>query len=150
MPPAVEADPPPMNISMSVTSRLDPCRSSIGMVEKPPERVIVDRKSDWNTVCPASRCPKVLGLSNSSTMYSTAPATSRMTEVSSVSFTWMDQRRRRFARRFEAMREDHREPDRAEEDADHQRAEEPVVRRERRRALRRSGVKPVFVKAIAE
>jgi hypothetical protein len=68
MPPAVDAEPPPMNMSMSVTSRDEPFRSEIWMVEKPPDLVIMLRKSDWNTVGPAAMPPNVFGLSNSRTM----------------------------------------------------------------------------------
>ena len=57
MPPAVEAEPPPMNMSMSETSRLEPLRSCMSIVENPPDLVIVDMKNDWKTVGPASSWP---------------------------------------------------------------------------------------------
>jgi hypothetical protein len=57
MPPAVDAEPPPTNMSMSVTSRLDPLRSAMSTVAKPPERVITDMNRDSNIVLPASSCP---------------------------------------------------------------------------------------------
>lgn len=55
-----------MNMSMSVTSRLDPFSWSKSTSEKPPERVIVDRKSAWNAVRPAPSSPKVVGFEASS------------------------------------------------------------------------------------
>jgi len=57
-----------MNMSMSVTRRLEPFSWSTATVAKPPERVIVDRKSAWNTVSPVPRPPKVRGFADSSRM----------------------------------------------------------------------------------
>ena len=42
MPPAVEADPPPTNISMSNTSRVAPPISEVSTVLNPPERDIIE------------------------------------------------------------------------------------------------------------
>ena len=45
MPPAVEAEPPPMNMSMSVTSRLEPSSCDMSIVEKPPD-LAIDRDEE--------------------------------------------------------------------------------------------------------
>ena len=131
MPPAVDAEPPPMNMSMSVTSRLDPCSSS-DLDGREPARA-ASSSTGTTTGRPCARHPggrRSWDCRTRARCTARRPATSRMAEVSSVSFTWIDQRRRRLRRRrFGAIAQDHREPDRAEEDADHQGAEEPVVRR---------------------
>ena len=57
MPPAVDAEPPPMNMSMSETSKLEPLRSCMSIVAKPPDLVIIDMKRDWKMVGPASSRP---------------------------------------------------------------------------------------------
>ena len=46
-----------MNMSMSETSRLEPLRSCMSMVENPPDLVMADMKNDWKIVWPASSCP---------------------------------------------------------------------------------------------
>src|SRR5690606_10131517 len=77
MPPAVDADPPPTNISMEPATRDEPLRSPMSITENPPERVIADRKKAWKVVFPASIDPNVSGLSYSRMRKTAAPATKR-------------------------------------------------------------------------
>ena len=53
MPPAVDADPPPTNMSIEPTMSDEPLSSPMSTTENPPERVIADRKNDWKTVSQA-------------------------------------------------------------------------------------------------
>lgn len=92
MPPAVDAEPPPTNMSIEMASFDEPFRSSISITLKPPERVIADKKNDWNVVSAASIDPKVFGLSNSRMRKTTAPATNRIAVVIRVSLECNDQR----------------------------------------------------------
>src|SRR5690606_30820010 len=90
MPPAVDAEPPPTNMSIEPTTSDEPCRSSIGITENPPERVIADRKNVWKVVSQASSPPKVRGLSYSSRRNTSAPATKSTTVVIRVSLACSD------------------------------------------------------------
>ena len=92
MPPAVDADPPPTNMSMLAASSDEPLRSSISMTLKPPERVIAERKNAWKVVSAASIEPKVLGLSYSRMRKAAAPRMKSRTVVTMVSFECSDQR----------------------------------------------------------
>lgn len=92
MPPAVEAEPPPTNISMLAASRDEPFRSSISITLKPPERVIAERKNAWNVVSVASIDPNVLGLLNSRTTNTAAPRMNSRMVVTRVSLVCSDQR----------------------------------------------------------
>ena len=65
MPPAVDAEPPPMNMSMSVTSRLEPSSSPMSRVAKPPDLAIDEMKKLCRTRWPPSMPAIVAGLSNS-------------------------------------------------------------------------------------
>src|SRR5690606_13027557 len=66
MPPAVDAEPPPTNMSIEPTTSDEPCRSSIGITEHPPARVIADREHAWQAVSPAPSPPEVRGETYSS------------------------------------------------------------------------------------
>src|SRR5690606_30891976 len=92
MTPAVDAEPPPTNMSMQTTSMEEPFRSDISITLNPPERVIAERKNAWNVVSAASIEPKVRGLSYSSSSSTAAPAKNSNTVVTSVSFVCNDQR----------------------------------------------------------
>ena len=93
MPPAVDAEPPPTNMSIEAASIEDPLRSPMFTTLKPPERVMAERKNAWNVVSPASIDPKVFGLSNSSRRKTAAPTTNSTIVVSTVSLACSDQRR---------------------------------------------------------
>ena len=95
MPPAVEAEPPPTNMSMEPTMRVAPFRSPMSMTLKPPDLVIAERKNAWNVVSHASMLPNVRGLSYSRSRMNPAPSTKRMTVVMSVSFVCSDHSRKR-------------------------------------------------------
>ncbi len=55
MPPAVDAEPPPTNISASVMSQLASCMPPVSTVEKPPERGMTPAKSDARSFSPSPR-----------------------------------------------------------------------------------------------
>ena len=61
------------------------------MIEKPPERVIAERKNAWKVVSQASISPNVSGLSYSSSRNTPAPTKNRMTVVITVSLACSDQ-----------------------------------------------------------
>ena len=93
MPPAVDAEPPPTNMSIDAASIEDPFRSPMSTTLKPPERVMAERKNAWNVVSPASMDPKVFGLSNSRSRNTAAPMTKSTTVVMIVSLLCSDHRR---------------------------------------------------------
>src|SRR5690606_10146333 len=90
MPPAVEAEPPPTNMSMEPTTVPDPYSSPMSTNANPPERVIEERKSAWKRDSPKPIEPNVCGLSYSRIRNAAAPPTSSRPEVMSVSFTCND------------------------------------------------------------
>ncbi len=67
IPPAVDADPPPMNISMSVTSWLEPSSAPMSSVANPPDRAIDEMKKLCRIRWPTSMSAMVRSLLNSST-----------------------------------------------------------------------------------
>jgi len=85
MPPPVEADPPPTNMRASMRSR-DSGRCTSGLsIANPPERVMIEPKSEWPTRSQNVRSPCVSGLPDSKTKSRTAPSTSRISVTSTVS-----------------------------------------------------------------
>ena len=95
MPPAVEAEPPPMNMSMSVTSRLEPLRSEMSIVEKPPDLVIMLTGTATGRPCrpgvDVAEGLRVVELEHD--VERPCRRRCRISVVSSVSLTCSDQRR---------------------------------------------------------
>ena len=90
MPPAVDADPPPTNMSIDPTMSDEPWTSPMSTTENPPERVIAERKNDWKIVSHAFMLPNVSGLSYSRVRNAAAPAKKSSTVVMIVSFACSD------------------------------------------------------------
>ena len=78
MPPAVEAEPPPTNISASVSSIVTWFISFMSTRLKPPDRVMTEANTEWMILSPVVMLPIVAGLDHSASPQSSVPATSRM------------------------------------------------------------------------
>ena len=85
MPPAVEADPPPTNISASMSSRDSGWCAFVSSIAKPPERVITEPNRECPTRCQKPMPAWVAGLPASKKKRATAPSTSRASVTSTVS-----------------------------------------------------------------
>ena len=138
MPPAVDAEPPPTNMSMSVTSRLEPSscahvegREAAGSRHRRDEEALQDALADIHV----GHRRRVVELEDE--VGDRAASTSRPTKVTSVSLTCSDQRRGRA--QVAAQHVDHREADRAEADREHHDDEEPDVAARTGRGPRWSG-----------
>ena len=86
MPPAVEAEPPPINMSTSVMRLVTGRISFISTRLKPPERVMTEAKSALSILSPGLFPPTVLGLFHSAAPQAAAPSTKSTLVVTSVSF----------------------------------------------------------------
>lgn len=93
MPPAVDADPPPTNMSASLSSQVPSCICPMSTVENPAERGMTPAKSDARTVAGPSSLPKVRGLVHSNAATSSDPAPTRARLVTIVSLACRFQRR---------------------------------------------------------
>src|SRR5690606_32949901 len=92
IPPAVEALPPPMNISARVTV-IDSCRMSAkSTVLNPPERGIAPLKIAASTLSVTAIGPNVCGFVHSIARYVTTPTTSRDADPTTVSSRCTDHR----------------------------------------------------------
>ena len=77
IPPAADAEPPPMNMSPSRTSHVDWDIAPTSRVASPEDRASVECRSAAPTRSPTGSRPSVEGLFHSKTPMSTAPRTSR-------------------------------------------------------------------------
>ena len=77
MPPAVDAEPPPTNMSASMSSQVLSCISPTSTVEKPPERGMTPANSEASAVALGPSGSNVSGLVHSNAATSTDPATTR-------------------------------------------------------------------------
>ncbi len=84
MPPAVDAEPPPTNMSMSSTSSVEPFISPMSIVLRPPERDMIEVNiAVMGRVRPS--CPPSVALfDHSSRAIASPPTAMRMTVVRSV------------------------------------------------------------------
>ena len=85
MPPAVDTDPPPTNISASLMSSVVEVDWAVSTIANPPDRNMTEANNPWNIFSPAGRSPIVRGLLHSVAVHSAAPSTSRMAIVTVVS-----------------------------------------------------------------
>ena len=92
IPPAVDADPPPTNISASWMSQLDCVMAPTSTVLNPPERGMIPAKRAASSFSPKLSGPNVPGLVHSSTSSSSAPTTSSAPLVTSVSLLCRESR----------------------------------------------------------
>src|SRR5690606_4707336 len=101
-PPAVEAEPPPTNMSASVMSHVASRICPTSIVEKPPERGMTPANSADSTRVPPSCEPSVAGLVHSKAPIVTVPSTTSTRLVTIVRRVCSDQRRQRLRPRHVA------------------------------------------------
>ena len=85
MPPAVDAEPPPTNMSASMSSQVPSCICPTSTVEKPPERGMTPANSEASTVALGPSGLNVAGLVHSNAATRTDPATTSARLVVTVS-----------------------------------------------------------------
>ena len=93
MPPPVDPEPPPMNMSRSMNRRVAGVKAPMSSVERPPERGMTAAKALASTLVPRSWRPSVPGLAHSPSRIPTKPMPNSSPEVASVSLAWSVQRR---------------------------------------------------------
>jgi len=133
MPPAVDAAPPPTNMSASSSSQVPSCICPTETVEKPPERGMTPARSEARTVAGPSSFPKVCGLVHSNAATSNDPVATRARLVTIVSLACRFRRRglrrcRATSRLVEARRLRLRCREQALREADASRHREPEDR----------------------
>ena len=92
IPPAVEADPPPINISRSIPIQVAESICEISSEFRPPERGITDAKKVFTSLSQRSSEPNVFWFAHSIAPIKSPPETNKTPEVQSVSLVWREKR----------------------------------------------------------
>ena len=135
MPPAVDAEPPPTNMSASLSSQVPSCISPTSTVEKPPERGMTPANRDASVVALGPSGLNVSGLVHSNAATRTDPDDHER-EARGDRELGVQAPPPRLAQ-VPGDVEDHGEAERADEDADDDRHQHPPVGHERVEAVRR-------------